>query len=77
MFIGVCTILLLTKSNFKEVCKLIQHYTTTHTITKPLTPLVSYLLFLNAVYFRRGLTCTIGLANDLKDSGQPRAKNGF
>ena len=30
--------------------------------------------FLNAVYFRRGLTCTLGLTNDLIDSGQPRAK---
>ena len=27
---------------------------------------------LNAVHFRRGLTCTIGLANDLIDGGQPR-----
>ena len=33
--------------------------------------------FLNAVYFRRGLTCTIGLTNDLIDGGQLRAKNGF
>ena len=31
--------------------------------------------FLNAVYFRRGLTCTLGLTNDLIDGGQPRAKN--
>ena len=30
--------------------------------------------YLNAVYFRRGLTCTLGLANDLIDGGQPRAK---
>ena len=30
--------------------------------------------FLNAVYFRRGLTCTLWLTNDLIDSGQPRAK---
>ena len=30
--------------------------------------------FLKAVYFRRGLTCTLGLTNDLIDSGQPRAK---
>ena len=30
--------------------------------------------FLNAVYFRRGLTCTLGLTNDLIDGGQPRAK---
>ena len=29
---------------------------------------------LNAVYFRRGLTCTTGLTNDLIDGGQPRAK---
>ena len=28
----------------------------------------------NAVYFRRGLTCTLGLTNDLIDGGQPRAK---
>ena len=33
--------------------------------------------FLKAVYLRRGLTCTIALANDLIDGGQPRAKNGF
>ena len=32
---------------------------------------------LNAVYFRRGLTCTVALTNDLIDGGQPRAKNGF
>ena len=32
--------------------------------------------FLNAVYFRRGLTCALGLTNDLIDGGQPRAKNG-
>ena len=31
-------------------------------------------IFLNAVYFRRGLTCTLGLTNDLIDGGQPRAK---
>ena len=30
--------------------------------------------FLNAVYFRRGLTCTLGLTNDLIDGDQPRAK---
>ena len=31
--------------------------------------------FLNAVYFRRGLKCTLGwLTNDLIDGGQPRAK---
>ena len=30
--------------------------------------------FLNAVYFRRGLTCTLGLTNDLIDGGQPTAK---
>ena len=30
--------------------------------------------FLNAVYFRRGLTCTLVLTNDLIDGGQPRAK---
>ena len=29
---------------------------------------------LNAVYFRRGLTCTLGLTNDLIDGGQLRAK---
>ena len=33
--------------------------------------------YINAVYFRRGLTCTLGLTNDLIDGGQPRAKNGF
>ena len=33
--------------------------------------------YLNAVYFRRGLTCTIGLTNDLIDGGQPRAKTVF
>ena len=33
--------------------------------------------FLNAVYFRRGLTCTLGLKNDLIHGGQPRAKTGF
>ena len=30
--------------------------------------------FLNAVYFRRSLTCTLGITNDLIDSGQPRDK---
>ena len=30
--------------------------------------------FLNAVYFRRSLTCTVGLTNDLIDGGQLRAK---
>ena len=30
--------------------------------------------FLNAVYFRRGLTCALGLTNDLIDGGQLRAK---
>ena len=30
--------------------------------------------FLNTVYFRRGLTCTLGLTNDLIDGGQLRAK---
>ena len=30
--------------------------------------------FLNAVYFRRSLTCTLGLTNDLIDDGQLRAK---
>ena len=34
-------------------------------------------VFLIAIYFRRGLECTIGLANDLIDGGQPRAKNGY
>ena len=33
--------------------------------------------FLNAVLFKRGLKGTIGLTNDLIDSGQPRAKKGF
>ena len=33
--------------------------------------------YLIAVYFRRGLTCTLGLTNDLTDGGQPRAKNCF
>ena len=31
-------------------------------------------MFLNTVYFRRGLTCTIRLANALIDGGQLRAK---
>ena len=30
--------------------------------------------FFNAVYFRRGRACTLGLTNDLIDGGQPRAK---
>ena len=30
--------------------------------------------FLNAVYFRWSLTCTLGITNDLIDGGQPRAK---
>ena len=30
--------------------------------------------FLNAIYFRRSLTCTLGLTNDVMDGGQPRAK---
>ena len=30
--------------------------------------------FLNAVYFRQGLACTLGLTNDLIDGGQPRAE---
>ena len=30
--------------------------------------------FFNAVYFRRGLTCTLGLTNDSIDGDQPRAK---
>ena len=29
---------------------------------------------LNAVYVRRGLTCTLGLTNNLIDGGQPKAK---
>ena len=29
---------------------------------------------LNAVYFRQGLTCTLGLTNNLIDGGQLRAK---
>ena len=33
--------------------------------------------FVKAVYFRQGLTCTLGLTNDLIGGGQPRAKNGF
>ena len=32
---------------------------------------------LNAIYFRRDLTCTLVLTNNLVDGGQPRAKNGF
>ena len=32
---------------------------------------------LDAVYFSRGLMCTLGLTNDLIDSGEPRAKSGF
>ena len=32
---------------------------------------------LNAVYITQGLMCTIGLANELIDGGQPSAKNGF
>ena len=31
-------------------------------------------IFLNAVYFRRGLMSTLGLTNDLIDGGQLRAK---
>ena len=31
-------------------------------------------IFSKAVYFRRGLTCTLGLTNGLIDGGQPRAK---
>ena len=31
--------------------------------------------FLDAVYFRRGITRTLGLTNDLIDGSQPRAKN--
>ena len=30
--------------------------------------------FFNAVYFRRGLTCTLGLTKDLIDGGQRMAK---
>ena len=30
--------------------------------------------FVNAVHFRRGLTCTLGLTKDLIDGGQPRVK---
>ena len=30
--------------------------------------------FIDAVYFRRGLTCTLWLTNDLIDGGRPRAK---
>ena len=30
--------------------------------------------FVNAVHFRRGLTCTVRLGNDLNEGG---AKNGF
>ena len=29
---------------------------------------------LNAVHFRQGLTCTLGLTNNLIGAGQPRAK---
>ena len=29
---------------------------------------------INVVYFRRSLTCTLWLTNDLIDGGQPRAK---
>ena len=32
---------------------------------------------LNAIYFRRGLMCTLGLTNDLIDGDQPRAKTQF
>ena len=39
--------------------------------------LIYWANFLNAVYFRRGLTCTLGLTADLIDGGQPRAKNTF
>ena len=31
--------------------------------------------FLNTVSIRRGLTCTLGLTNDLIDDGQPRAND--
>ena len=37
-------------------------------------PQILWADFLNAVYFRRGPTCTFGLTNDLIDGGQPRAK---
>ena len=30
--------------------------------------------FLSAVYIRRGVTCTLGLTNDLIEGSQPRAK---
>ena len=30
--------------------------------------------FLNVVYFRQGLTCTLELTKDLIDGGQPKAK---
>ena len=33
--------------------------------------------FVNAVFFRRGLTCTLGLTNDLIEGGQLGTKNGF
>ena len=32
--------------------------------------------FLKAFYFRRGLTCTLGLTNDLIDGGQPCKHSG-
>ena len=30
--------------------------------------------FLNAIYFRRGITCTLGITNALIDGSQPRFK---
>ena len=39
---------------------------------RDLKPLRAYCL--NAVYLRRGLTCTLEFTNDLIDGGQPRAK---
>ena len=37
-----------------------------------LGPMFSFKQFIG-----RGLTCTLGLTNDLIDGDQPRAKNGF
>ena len=38
------------------------------------TEQTSWAGYLNVVYFRRSLTCTLGLTNDLIDGGQPRTK---
>ena len=49
--------------------------------TRQETPYPSTTRLWNVVYFRRDLTCILGLANDLIDGGQPRVrivlKTGF